>query len=111
MYLCRDMGYAKERGKFEKLSTKISGLTVYDDKSLAIITDVFEQYSHAIRILKNKNPELFNDAYQTELQEVKVVRRALKEGEEADRQERFISYRDRLVVALQNAIGITNTTV
>ncbi len=102
------MGYAKERGKFEKLSTKVGSLTIYDDKSLAIISDAFEQYSHAIRILKNKNPETFNDAYTNELQQVKVVRRELKAGEETARQDNFINYRDALVAALNNAVALTN---
>ena len=111
MYLCDIMGYAKERGKFEKLSTKVGGLTIYDDKSLVIISDAFEQYSHAIRILKNKNPETFNDAYQNELQQVKVVRRELKAGEETARQDNFINYRDALVTALNNAVTLTNDSV
>ena len=104
------MGYAKERGKFEKLSTKVSGLTIYDDKSLAIITDAFEQYSHSIRILKNKNPEAFTELYQNELQQVKVVKRELKADDEANRQDNFIKYRDALVAALNNAIAVTNAT-
>lgn len=104
------MGYAKERGKLEKLSTKISGLSIYDDKSLAIITDIFEQYSHSIRILKNKNPEIFNELYQNELQQVKLVKRALKLSEEADRQDNFIKYRDSLSAALNNAIKETQET-
>ena len=104
------MGYAKERGKFEKLSTKVSGLTIYDDKSLAIISDAFEQYSHSIRILKNKNPEAFTDLYQNELQQVKVVRRELKADDEVNRQDNFIKYRDALVAALNNAIKVTETT-
>ncbi len=104
------MGYAKERGKFEKLSTKVSGLTIYDDKSLAIITDAFEQYSHSIRILKNKNPEAFTDLYQNELQQVKVVRRELKADDEVNRQDNFIKYRDALVAALNNAIKVTEAT-
>ena len=105
------MGYAKERGKLEKLSTKVNGLTNYDDKSLTIITDVFEQYSHSIRILKNKNPETFNELYLNELQDVKVVKRNLKLSEEADRQDSFIKYRDSLLNALKNAIKATNKTV
>ena len=104
------MGYAKERGKFEKLSTKVSGLTIYDDKSLAIISDAFEQYSHSIRILKNKNPEAFTDLYQNELQQVKVVRRELKADDEVNRQDNFIKYRDALVAALNNAIKVTEAT-
>ncbi len=106
MYLCEDMGYAKERGKLEKLYTKVSGLTNYDDKSLAVITDIFEQYSHSVRILKNKNPETFTELYQTELEQVKVFKRLLKLSEEADRQDDFIKYKDSLLVALNSAITI-----
>jgi|SRR5690606_14242493 len=105
------MGYAKKRAEFEKLSTKISGLTHYDDKSLAIITDVFEQYSHTIRILKNKNPETFTSQYKNELEEVKLLKRALKVSEEADREENFIKYRDSLLAALNGAIALTKGTV
>ena len=100
------MGYAKERGILEKLSSKLSVLKIYDDKSLIIITDIFEQYSHSIRILKNKNPEAFTELYQTELQEVKLVKRALKLSEEADRQDSFIKYRDTLIAALNSAIEV-----
>ncbi|MGY4386495.1 hypothetical protein ACVWYN_003550 [Pedobacter sp. UYP24] len=106
MYLCEDMGYAKERGKLEKLSTKVSGLTNYDDKSLAVITDIFEQYSHAVRILKNKNPETFTELYQNELEQVKVVKRLLKLSEEADRQDNFIKYKESLLSALNSAITL-----
>ncbi|TCD12218.1 hypothetical protein EZ449_04200 [Pedobacter frigidisoli] len=102
------MGYAKERGKLEKLSTKVGALTIYDDKSLTIITDIFEQYSHSIRILKNKNNESFNDIYLNELQLVKTFKRALKLSEEGDRQDSFIKYRDALLAALNNAIAVTN---
>lgn len=104
------MGYAKERGKLEKLSTKVSGLTNYDDKSLAIITDVFEQYSHSIRILKNKDPETFTEQYKNELEQVKLVKRSLKLSEEADRQDNFIIYRDSLLAALNSAITLTKET-
>ncbi len=104
------MGYAKERGKLEKLSTKVSGLKNYDDKSLAVITDIFEQYSHSVRILKNKNPEAFTGLYQNELEQVKVGKRALKVSEDADRQDKFIKYRDALLAALNNAINVTKET-
>jgi hypothetical protein len=104
------MGYAKERGKFEKLTTKVSGLKNYDDKSLTIITDIFEQYSHSVRILKNKNPEAFNELYQNELQQVKLNKKSLTLSEEADRQEHFITYRDSLLAALNNAITATKET-
>lgn len=104
------MGYAKERGKLEKLSTKVSGLKNYDDKSLTIITDIFEQYSHTVRILKNKNPEAFNELYQNELQQVKLVKKSLKLSEEADRPDNFIRYRDSLLAALNSAIALTKET-
>ena len=104
------MGYAKERGKLEKLSTKVSALKNYDDKSLAVITDIFEQYSHSIRILKNKNPEAFTGLYQNELEQVKVVKRALKVSEEADRQDNFAKYKDALLVALNSAVKVTIET-
>lgn len=101
------MGYAKERGKLEKLSTKVSALTIYDDKSLATITDVYEQYSHTVRIMKNKNPDTFTEIYQNELPQVKLVRNALKQSEEGDRQDNFIKFRDVLSSALNSAISLT----
>lgn len=104
------MGYAKERGKLEKLSTKVSGLTNYDDRSLAYITDIFDQYSHSIRILKNKNPETFTEQYKNELEQVKLVKRSLKLSEEADRQDNFIKYRDSLLAALNSAIDLIKGT-
>ena len=104
------MGYAKERGKFEKLAKKVSALANYDDKSLIVISDIFEQYSHSVRILKNKNPEAFNELYQNELQQVKLVRKALKESEEADRETNFVKYKDALLTALDNAIAVTKAT-
>ena len=110
LYLCLHMGYAKERGKLEKLSTKVSGLKNYDDKSLTIITDIFEQYSHTVRILKNKNPDAFNELYQNELQQVKLVKKSLKLSEEADRPDNFIRYRDSLLAALNSAIAVTKET-
>ena len=104
------MGYAKERGKFEILSTKVEALKIYDDKSLKIITDIFEQYSHSIRILKNKNPEAFTNLFINELEQVKLVRKALKLSEEADRQDNFIKYRDVLLNALNSSIAVTKET-
>ncbi|UKT64784.1 hypothetical protein [Pedobacter mucosus] len=101
------MGYAKERGKFEKLLTKVDGLTNYDDKSLTVITDIFEQYSHSLRILKNKNAESFNDLYLNELQQVKELKKSLKASEEADRQDNFVKYKDGLSSALQKIILVT----
>lgn len=101
------MGYAKERGKFEILAAKVSGLTIYDDKSVKVITDIFEQYSHSVRILKNKNPETFTNIFLNELEQVKLVKRALKISEEADRQDNFIKYRDSLFAGLNSAIALT----
>ncbi len=104
------MGYAKERGKFEKLLKKASALTNYDDKNLTVITDIFEQYSHSVRILKNKNPQAFTGLYQNELEQVKLGKRALKASEEANREDNFIKYRDSLTTALKSAIVVTNET-
>lgn len=101
------MGYAKERGKLEKLSTKVTGLTNYDEKSLAIITDIYEQYSHTVRILKNKNPDTFNEVYQQDLPQVKLAKNGLKVSEEGDRQDNFDKYKDILSTALTNAITLT----
>ena len=105
------MSHAKERGKLEKLSTKVDGLTNYDDKSLAIITDVFEQYSHIIRILKNKNPDKFTGQYKNELEQVKLDKRTLKLGDEVDRQENFVRYKDSLLAAVNNAILLIKENV
>ena len=102
-----DMGYAKERGKLEKLSTKVIGLSNYDDKSLALITDIYEQYSHTVRILKNKNPDIFSELYQKDLQQVKLVKSSLKTSEEGGRQDNFIKFRDAVSAALNSAIALT----
>lgn len=101
------MGYAKERVKLEKLATKVGALAIYDDKSLAIITDMYEQYSHTIRILKNKKPDTFTEAYENDLPQVKLVRNSLKVSEEADRHDNFIKFRDCLATALNNAVILT----
>ena len=99
------MGYAKERGKLEKLSAKITGLTNYDDKTLAVISDIYEQYSHTTRILKNKDADTFMGVYQNELQQVKELRKALKESEhDDDRQLNFTKYKDGLSDALNKTI-------
>ncbi|TCC96804.1 hypothetical protein [Pedobacter psychroterrae] len=102
------MGYAKERGKLEKLSAKITGLTIYDDKSLAVITDIYEQYSHTIRILKNKDADTFMELYQNELQQVKELKKALKLSEhDEDRQLNFIKYKDGLSDVLVKTIQVS----
>lgn len=99
------MGYAKERKKLEKLSEKINGLQNYDAKSLAIITDIYEQYSHTVRILKNKETATFNDLYLNELQQVKEAKRTLKLAEEEENIEvNFIKYKETLLDALTKTI-------
>ena len=105
------MGFAKERKRLEKLLEKITGLRQYDDKGLAVITDIFEQYSHTIRILKNKNTELFNDLYLNELQLVKACKKSLKLTEdEEDRQANFITYKETLSDALTKTIQASMNT-
>lgn len=102
------MGYAKERGKLEKLSEKTTKLAIYDEKSLAIITDIYEQYSHTVRILKNKDADSFMELYQNELQQVKECKRLIKQSEEeGDRQNMFIEYRDVLAKAIEKTIQAT----
>ncbi|UIR54803.1 hypothetical protein LZQ00_10995 [Sphingobacterium sp. SRCM116780] len=102
------MGYAKERKKLEKLSEKTIGLQHYDAANLAIITDIFEQYSHTIRILKNKDTVTFNGLYLDELQVVKTCKTALKLAEEEDRQIQFIAYQKSLLDAITKTIQATN---
>lgn len=105
------MAYAKERKRLEKLSEKITDLQNYDDKSLTVITHIYEQYSHTIRILKNKDAETFNDLYLKELQQVKELKRLLKVGEGEDRQVNFINYKTALSDALKKTIQAANSTV
>jgi len=105
------MAYTKERKKLEKLSEKITGLQNYDDKSLTIITDIYEQYSHTVRILKNKDAETFNELYLNELQQVKECKKVLKVGEEEDRQVNFIKYKENLLDALEKTIQAANDTL
>jgi hypothetical protein len=102
------MGYAKERGKLEQLSTKIKTINTYDEKSLAILVDVHEKYSHTVRILKNKEPETFEEINKVELQAVKDARKALKETEtDEEKQNNFLVYKDALVSALKKTIQAT----
>lgn len=106
------MGYAKERGKLEKLLTRIVGLTTYDEKSLANLVDSNEKYSHTVRILKNKEPDTFGDLYKNELQEVKESRKAVKESDSDEtRQHNFIAYKDSIVNALEKTIKTTLETL
>lgn len=105
------MGYAKERGKLEKLSGKIVGLDVYNEKNFAILVDSHENYSHTIRILKNKEPELFMELYTNELQEIKDARKAVKESETDEaRQANFLLYRDTIVRVMDKTVEVTKQT-
>lgn len=104
------MGWTKERKKLEKLSEKITTLQNYDGQNLTIITDIFEQYSHTVRILKNKATATFNDLYLNELQQVKECKKLLKDGQEEDRQVNFVTYKEALIDALAKTIAATNST-
>ena len=106
------MGYAKERGKLEKLLVKVVGLTIYSDKNLVILDDSHEKYSHTIRILKNKEPDTYMDLYKNELQEVKEGKKALKESDSDEtRQTAFVAYKDIIKRALEKTINTTNESL
>lgn len=105
------MGYAKERGKLEKL-LKIAGINEYNEKNLAVLVDGHEKYSHTVRILKNKEPELFSELYTKELQEIKESRKNFKESDTDEaRQKNFKLYKDSIVHALEKTIQTTNETL
>ncbi|MFP5081317.1 hypothetical protein [Pedobacter sp. JCM 36344] len=102
------MGYAKERGKLEQLATKIKTVNTYDEKNLAILVDGHEKYSHTVRILKNKEPETFEELYKVELQKVKDGRKVLKESEtDESTQNNFLVYKNALLTALEKTIQAT----
>lgn len=106
------MGYAKERGKLEKLLTRVVGINSYDEKNLAILVDGHEKYSHTVRILKNKEPEAFTDLYKNELQEIKDSRKSIKESDSDEaRQNNFIVYKDSIVRALEKTIKTTHESL
>lgn len=106
------MGYAKERGKLEKLLTKIVGVEAYSEKGLAVLSDGHENYSHVIRILKNKEPDLFMDLYKNELEDIKAGKKLVKESEADEaRQEHFVTYKNAIVNAMQKTISVTKETV
>ncbi|MBB6501136.1 hypothetical protein [Pedobacter cryoconitis] len=106
------MGYAKERGKLEKLSVKNVGLDIYSEKNFAILLDIHEKYSHTVRILKNKEPETFSDLYKNELQEAKEGKRAVKESDtDETRQENYIKYKNSLAEALEKTIQATKESL
>ena len=102
------MGYAKERGKLEKLSAQIIGLDIYNEKNLAILIDSHEKYSHTLRILKNKQPDTFSDLYKNELQEIKEGKKSVKESDTEDaRQDHFVRYKTTILGALEKTIQAT----
>lgn len=104
----RIMGYAKERGKLEKLSIQIDGLDNYNEKNFAILADSHEKYSHTLRILKNKNPDSFNELYLNELQTIKEGKKNLKESDsDTIRQDNFKLYKESILNALSKTIQAT----
>ncbi|WP_442592006.1 hypothetical protein ACSBL2_12345 [Pedobacter sp. AW31-3R] len=106
------MGYAKERGKLEKLQSKVNGIDIFNEKNLAILVDSHEKYSHTVRILKNKEPETFIHLYENELQEVKEGRKSVKESDsDESRQANFEVYKNAIVVALEKTIAATHESV
>jgi len=106
------MGFAKERKRLEKLSEKTVALQHFDSKNAEIITDIFDQYSHTIRILKNKNIDLFNELYLHELQQTKEHKKTLKLAEDSDdRETLFLKYKEALLNAINKTIDVTNKTV
>lgn len=106
------MGYAKERGKLEQLLVKIASVDTYNEKSLAILVDSYEKYSHTVRILKNKNADIFMDLYTNELQAIKEAKKTLRESDsDESRQINFIAYKTSIVSALEKTINTTLETV
>lgn len=103
------MGYAKERGKLEKVLAGLVGINIYNEKSLAVLHNSHEKYSHTVRILKNKEPEAFTDLYKNELEQVKVAKKAVKEDDPIeDRQNSFLAYKDVIVDAIEKTIAATH---
>jgi hypothetical protein len=110
-YIAGIMGYAKERGKLEKLLVKIEGIKIYDEKGLAILMDSHEKYSHTVRILKNKEPDIFSELYKNELEEIKEGKKTVKESDADEaRQKNFIVYKDAIVRGLEKTIKATYET-
>jgi predicted nuclease with TOPRIM domain len=110
-YIRLIMGYAKERGKLEKISETIKRLEIYNDKNLVLLTDGYEKYSHTVRILKNKAPDLFEELYKNDLQAVKEAKKSVKESEtEEARQENFIQFKNSVLKAVENTVAVTLST-
>jgi ABC-type Na+ transport system ATPase subunit NatA len=100
------MGYTKERVKLEKLLVKLNGVNNYDEKSSALLFLTQEQYSHTVRILKNKEPEVFTSHYTDELQAIKLSKNLLKDSDTDElKQQNFTSYKEVIIKALQKTIS------
>jgi hypothetical protein len=106
------MAYAKERGKLEQLLTKLAGINIFNEKSLAILDDIQEKYSHTVRILKNKEPETFGDLYKNELQEIKACKKAVKESDSVETTEQtFVLYKESVLRAVEKTIKTTQDAI
>lgn len=102
------MGYTKERVKLEKLLKKLSGVSFYIEKSIDLLINTHEEYSHTIRILKNKEPEVFTSHYTDELQAIKLAKKSLKESDtDLAKEQNFNAYKEVIITALQKTIGAT----
>src|SRR5690606_39091742 len=102
------MGYAKERGKLEKLLSGIASINTVNEKNLAVLVDGHEKYSHTVRILKNKNPDAFMELYKNELQDIKDAKIAVKESDSDEaRQDTFLAYKESIVKALEKTIKVS----
>ncbi|TKC03384.1 hypothetical protein [Pedobacter cryotolerans] len=100
------MGYAKERVKLEKLLVKLNEVKSYNEKSLDALFDIHEQYSHTVRILKNKEPEVFTIHYTDELQAIKLGKKALKESDtDLTKEQSFNAYKEVILSALKKTIN------
>ncbi|WP_316769379.1 hypothetical protein [Pedobacter frigiditerrae] len=100
------MGYTKERVKLEKLLVKLNGVNVYNEKSLDILSNIYEEYSHTIRILKNKEPEVFMSHYTDDLQAVKLAKKTVKESDsDESKEQNFNAYKEVIITALQKTIN------
>lgn len=100
------MGYTKERVKLEKLLVKLNAVNNYNEKSLDALFDIQEQYSHTVRILKNKEPEVFTSHYTNELQAIKSGKKALKESDtDLAKEQSFNAYKQVILSALQQTIS------
>jgi hypothetical protein len=102
------MGYTKERVKLEKLLVKLNGVSIHINKSLDLLINTYEEYSHTVRILKNKEPEVFTSHYAEELQAIKLAKKTLKESDtDLAKEENFNAYKEVIITSIQKTIGAT----